>query len=145
MTDTNKIDAIVAERVMGFVVQWFDRHYSGDGDWSQQPAESKAECKHYPVAYWKNQAGQSVHEVSDFSPSTDMNHAMEIVEKYRAAGSVVTMEGFPSAWRVNIGAPSPDGGIPEWNWKNNVEHNSLPLAICLAALRAVGVEVPDAM
>jgi hypothetical protein len=58
-----------------------------------------------------------------WKPSTDISHAMDVVEKIRGASVCMRRhhsEG--SKWIVEIG------------WTGHSEHDSLPMAICLAAL-----------
>lgn len=138
MADSNKelagreLDAAIAERVMGRRVVWFDRLDSHDGEWSQSgPLETKEECRFRPVAYWQNQEGQSLWEVRKWSPSDSISAAMEVVEKMNADGwsfACTLYEGkLPYASFCKRTAAS----------SRNAEAESLPVAICRAALLAV--------
>lgn len=119
MTD-REIDALVAERVMGWTNMW--RAESGQVFGSDPEADCRHECKaHSPENY-----------------STDIAAAWQVVEK---------IVGDQYSWKFELkfisGRPAP-GRI--WatftRWKDGEQFegwsNEAPKAICLAALKSLG-------
>lgn len=111
--DTNKIDALVAERVMG----WTHAHQHLQ-----------------PISFW---SGGPIYSVP-WCPSHNMIHAMEVWQHFRAKDIGVQLDssGFDGApWRCMIGwgddPVSAEATAP-----------TAPLAICHAALLAVGLTPP---
>jgi hypothetical protein len=79
--------------------------------------------------------GETAITENAWNPAADMNQAMEVVDKMHGTGVLVSLEWKVNRYRANF---SP---VNDWKWRNNAEHLNPATAICLAALRAVGV--PD--
>lgn len=148
LSDLNdrQIDALVAERVFDW--EWWERSFNKCS--SRRclfPPERDGWIRlNFSVDYWSR--GQpSTKRFSDWDEccrndqtgarglprySTLINAAMQIVEKVREQGFGVTLKTKQSFWRVEI-YPEPDNGHDGLN----VENDSLPRAICEAALTAV--------
>lgn len=127
-----EIDAAVAEKVMGWK-SWASpcvKHGEPDDCWLTGDESSPIERKSRddkPFGF-------------GWSPSTDMNHAVEAVDhrfgtscSFQLDNGLKEVNGvLVGGWTCRIEAPGESGeataGTPE-------------IAICLAALRAVGVEV----
>lgn len=121
--DLRKIDSLVAEKVMGWRLKktsvsdyWVGEHDGKNGDWAL-------------VHMWK--------------PSTDMRDAMEIVNaldkefylvRRNDTGKWVASFGF-------LGDECIECGEEVFGVENQAILETAELAICLAALKAVGVEV----
>ncbi|RKD22568.1 hypothetical protein BEP19_09920 [Ammoniphilus oxalaticus] len=71
-----------------------------------------------------------------FFPSTEIADAWKVVEKLRE-NYEVDMFDMQDHWHVDVS----DKDWMSGGWSGSSENESLPLAICLAALEAVGVEV----
>jgi hypothetical protein len=121
-----ELDALVAEKVMGWTVDPIYRMYTG--------------------SVVRHAAGHNLE--TRFNPSTDITAAWEVVEKMRALGLWVEINlGYefdgPSIDCI-IGEYGAAGGIIEGlrhgekQWSE--EADTAPLAICLAALKAKGVD-----
>jgi hypothetical protein len=112
-----ELDALIAEKVMG----WRFMH---DGLGNMRWYQDTVAIDGYGPNHWGG--------YRDFSPSTDIAAAWEIVKKMRARGIPLRL--------VLVCAP----GDPEWWYASfeangwQVESNTAPLAICRAALRAAG-------
>lgn len=71
-----------------------------------------------------------------FRPSRDARDAVAVLERFHAAGRIIHIQGagvetLDKPWSCQIG------------WGDGEQHaTTLLVAICLAALKAVGVEVP---
>ena len=119
-------NALVAEKVMGWKEVESALHLEANCFFNHKPREVILVLKSGCVV-----------SMDEFSPSTNIEHAMKVVEKMSKDG-----------WEFNCGN----------NWKHNVEWmvhfislsngepkiagaNSLPEAICLAALGASGIEI----
>jgi len=121
---SRKIDALVAEKVCGWTI----------GDvWSSPPPDPKrvrnmnVETKNSP---WPRY-------------STTGDGILLVIEEMRG-------KGWPE-WQVQSCLDRPDktgarfrmDGVGTWvEWRNA---DTAPMAVCLAALKALGVEVPDAL
>jgi hypothetical protein len=116
---TTKLDALVAERVMGWRLV--------------------GRC-------WYSSTGHAVRDESDWAPAECIADAWRVVERLRTQDP-------PHALTM---LDSDDGGYivsfanrnDRWNAKSIQSHREVTLAICVAALRAVGVsegEIQEAM
>jgi hypothetical protein len=117
--DTAKIGRLVAERVMGWVLE-------KKNGWS---------------SYWEHHSiGKTKKYVQhDWSPSTDMNHAGEVIEGF--VGS--SFYSIDNGWRLIDGERV--GGhtcrmVVAGHPEAEATAATIPLAICLASLKAVGVD-----
>lgn len=132
-----EIDVLVAEKVMGYVIN--GSHWPGPGFWlTDRPygqfghGNRSDEPKVIGSLHdSKNKGGDK----SDlWSPATQIKTAMEVVEKMREAGwsfACTLYEGkLPYASFCKLTATS----------SRNAEADTLPLAICTAALAAVASE-----
>lgn len=81
--------------------------------------------------YTKHELG-SVPRSSNFRPSTNIADAWKVLEKLIQLGAEINV-GFYKQWDCSIDYPI------GCNWL--VQAETAPLAICLAALKALGVEV----
>ena len=112
-----ELDALVAEKVMGHSVLVLEGH---------------------PFIYHPEGYQQAVPKYS-----TDVADAWEMVDKLSKDGYFMHIYGHDARWSVGYISPSLSR---RWN-KEKVEieglckSESAPLSICLAALKAVGVEV----
>jgi len=115
-----KLDVLVAEKVMG----WEDIHFDKNGNcFGKPPKDFPQQC--------------SIHQVPHFS--TNIMSAWRVVEKFSEYGWFATVCRFPCSSGANVhlqkvlsdGTPSNDKPI-------QVQEKTAPLAICLAALKAVG-------
>lgn len=112
MEEGRDLDALVAEKVMG---------------WKYYPA-SAGTMQPINPPYWINPDRQSLDAIEDWPPSysTDIDAAWEVVEKL--AGTFRLEYEKYSDWDCELGLGS-------------AHAKTAPLAICLAALKAVGCEV----
>jgi len=120
-----ELSALVATRLMGWV------EYLRPSD-------------HHKV-WWSDERRLAIDFVSHWSPATRIDHAWEVVEKVRSDGFEYHVEGT-SAGGYNSAAFRYMKESPAFTcWPPYPIHGSgfqdtAPRAICLAALRAVGVE-----
>ena len=112
-----ELDALVAEQVMGFCL-----HESGI---TRDLTHCETECKRCGVMI----ADAEFYMQRQFTPSTSIAAAWEVVEKSNARFEMFNNP-IKHIWAVKF------EGQDEW-----VTADSAPLAICLAALKAVRVEV----
>ncbi|HEY8542624.1 MAG TPA: hypothetical protein VIL29_09590 [Pseudothermotoga sp.] len=112
-----EIDRLVAEKVMGW------EPYYDDGD----------------LISFITDAGSlffSDDDECEWNPTTTIQHAWQVVEKLIDNGYDFTIYNHNKEFNVEINIEEDDKHL--WFYG---EANSAPLAICLAALKAVGVEV----
>lgn len=115
MKPSRELDALVAEKVMGWRVGPIDDDYlASDGT---------------PTGWTK---GTCYSQRPPFRPSTDIAAAWEVVQQF---DSVKVLKAGAS-WDCGISVKRGD-----WFEVELASAPTAPLAICLAALRAVGVEV----
>lgn len=81
-----ELAAAVAGRVMGWSLCWLDRFYGAEGDWSQRPVSSKAECKFTPIAYWREPNGRAINEAAEWLPSESIEAAMQVEDRIAELG-----------------------------------------------------------
>jgi hypothetical protein len=114
-----ELDALVAEKVMG----WHEAQTTFNGLWW---------CVEGDGSYF----GRRQARVSEWHPSTNIADAWQVVEKMRADAWDVLIDGTDDGscdwWTVRFG-----GCMPA------VQSTSIAKAICLAALKAKGVEVSE--
>ncbi len=110
----HEIDALVAEKVMGWELSWLGT------DWRE---ETNANTHHH-----KRSKG-------DFLPSTNIQDAWLVVEKLKVEYWIEINVG--EKYLCDIGKYGIPGTIVQ------IEAETASLAICLAALKAVGVEVEE--
>lgn len=120
MNAGRELDALIAQHVFGWA-----RKSDTPGDWLGPPPEDP---RHVWCGEWDENG------LPNYLPkwSTDIATAWEVVEKLLIHGDIrlsihVARNGYDVEFQpfVNVSAPT------------------APHAICLAALKAVGVEVPD--
>lgn len=91
-----------------------------------EPVSSGLRMRGSPPDLWLCKGGRR-RVMRAWNPSTNIAQAWEVVERCRSLGHRVTLQ-LDGAWRVWI-----NGGLPS-------EDDTAPLAICFAALAAVGGE-----
>lgn len=132
MAPGRELDALVAEKVMGW--QWANEGVRGQ--YRLHPPDSTSPTGAYPV---------DVGPGEEWSPSTDIAAAWEVVEKLRAMNS--TLELYSPGALVNdeMGIHAVEWQATFKSWEEpwgphgpSVEAQTAPHAICLAALKAVG-------
>jgi hypothetical protein len=139
MNAGRELDALVAEKVMGW--KW-QRHEDSKGWWCEtfhDPNGLKAlvrDEKGTRESHWWPGGEMGARSMPSYS--TEISAAWEVVEKMvgkRPAFFVMDrpVDVFSKEWRCAFDT----SGAYSWA-------DSAPFAICLAALKAVGVEVPDA-
>jgi len=130
-----EMDALVAEKVMGCSVMRENYHRTlGDGgkwEWL------RCGCIGGPHNYRDDTArdGMLVYY------STDISAAWEVIDKLLSVGMSVELNAYPSArYDVRIYKSIPhDGGMPTTSmFAGEALDDTVPLAICRAALKAVG-------
>lgn len=113
---TDIINPLVSENVMG---------------WNREVRPNNPDGYPYYADYWTDKDGNTTKPVKFWSPATDMKDAMSVVEHLRGMGILIAVETlidrFKSTYDGEFGAYS----------------KSAPLAICIAALKAVDVEVAN--
>lgn len=141
MTD-REIDALVAEKVMGLIIS--DIH-GEKCEWELWP-----EMFEYDSEYCYELYGSSGHYIPVKKYSTDIAAAWEVVEKL---GSIVgydfTVEitydkdtaAFPDKYFCTITNGDSNSLNPKVKLFMGSSEDSAPKAICLAALKVVGVDV----
>jgi len=133
MPSEREIDALVAEKVMGWTLERYE-----DGRPAKTPADY-ADAANNDGWSWHGQPGDS--EAYTWKPSTDIAAAWQVVEKMRA-------EGWSVQLRSNVYDPFWDCDAVRGYASTGIKHSGTAIeparAICLAALRAKGIEVPDA-
>ena len=111
MTD-EQLNALVAEKVFGYMPSVDDRL---DGKW------------------WTLDGIEHVPEEDLPNYCTDISAAWQVVEKMADRMWRIVLLPESKIWQV--------GFIDDIGWSEDQEHGTLPRAICLAALKACGVEV----
>ena len=120
-----ELDALVAEKVMGWKL--FDRAAMG---WGPGPSVwSTGENSDDPM---------SSPTFQGFQPSVDIRHAWLDVKKMAELHVVSVSCMFNKRWRCEAVQAHSQRQTPV-----NAIADTAPLAICLAALKAVGVEVEE--
>ena len=122
--DLTRIDRLVAEKVMG----WHTGFIS-DGRWIVKKE------------WWLSKDGLAQEIVYKWHPTTDISRAWMVVEKMEPEYHWTIRTPFDKGDRYSAGL-TPLGftgwnGIPDYL----VNADTAPLAICLAALKAKGIEI----
>lgn len=111
-----EIDALVAEHIMG----WFSAGGAG----------------------WYTPDGHCISNAASFRPSVDVAMAWEVVEEFMRNGTdfflYANFQGSTEGSRWRAGRTPIHVGEGTY-----AEAETAPLAICLAALKARGIEVPQ--
>ena len=144
-----ELDALIAEKVMGLdVLGWASGVcYGGDG-WYIQDAEPKTHPAFLEHCFcdigdygdsWPVALG---HDVGCLGVvrfySTEIAAAWEVVEKLRGMGLNIRLHTWGEGWQFACGNVFTDWVIPDdayWSTAKTIPH-----AICLSALRALGAE-----
>lgn len=112
--DNREIDRLTAEKVMGW--------------------HAKKDLSKYPNAGWYDKDGQFVERAIMWDPSENIERAWQVVEKMLSEKHYFSIQAhtfyIPPAWVVRMG-------------EQEETNQSISLAICLVALKAVGVEVEE--
>jgi len=128
---SRELDAKVAEKVMGLEV------YRSRQDWMQKGMPHIAEWAEtvfYP-AYWHPEYELAT-VVSNYS--TDIKASFEVVEKLGEDGWIVTLH-RDLKWFCDLVWFTAD----DTTWLPTTEADTLPEAICKAALKAVGEDATE--
>lgn len=115
MTSGRELDALIAEKVMGWIVA-----HSSEGFYRWKPKPDN------PNSYSEWQEGLPHY-------STNIADAWHVVEKLKEYGNVVEVKCFRSG---SVDVQVRGGNINDIRGAGNAD--TAPLAICLAALKAVG-------
>ena len=121
MVAGRETDALVAEKVMGW--RWAV-------DECEAPSLNDGRCEREPNIF-----------ILHFTPSRAISSAWKVVEKLNADGWRWGMVQVDDAWVVNLYNADAEDDCSECGRRNSspqAEASTLPLAICLAALAAVG-------
>ena len=87
---------------------------------------------------WLNADRNWLCDTEDLPYSTSIAAAWEVVEKLRVKFPLVKVESRPNQrWQCEVYFPNPSGGLPSPDIAIE-EADTAPLAICRAALKAVG-------
>ena len=115
-----ELNALVAEKVMGWTdLHWVDGGYDGKGNYS-------------PTGYYGKGPDRAVFLTSKFS--TDIAAAWKVVEKIACSGLIVRV-----TWDFNpLASCSIHKDDHLWTMIAECICDTAPLAICRAALKAVG-------
>lgn len=120
-TRLRQIDALIAEKVFGLVP-------------CTDPVR-RCEAAHLtPPQCWGNGAGGS--DLATYTTSWDA--AGQVVEKITSEGASITCSAYRGGASAAIWGP----GVARWRPIKFQIADTLPLAVALAALRSLGVEVP---
>jgi hypothetical protein len=149
-----ELDALVAEKVMGSVVEWLDildGYVMSNSDIENpvfdKPVFGKVPVirEHGVIAY-DDVLGVKINTLPHYS--TDIAAAWQVVRHFTDNGTCnhhFTMEFWADSgtWSVEIGgrecgAPARPYRLPQDLWSESLSH-----AICLAVLKAVGVDVEE--
>lgn len=125
-----KIDALVAEKVFGCRTDW-DCGFCVDGIDHEIHGDKRPWCNCEKEKHYSNSEG-----LDTLFYSSDISAAWAVVEKMR--------ESEFSIFGISIdGTDEYSCGFGKtWPCQSEGFSKSAPMAICLAALKAVGVEVP---
>ena len=116
MPDARELDRLVATKIMGWKIRWFQ-------GFSDIPSE------------WLYEVEKSEKGLPEFS--SKIESAWLVVKRMRELGYTVVIHDQLDVWTVLF-----FGNVPQPMSPLNPETMTLPTAICLAALAALGVELP---
>lgn len=136
--DLRRIDALVAEHVMG----WTPKHYEGGelsafifGDGPSKPNTGKR------WIVWRSSPALEASQM--FNPSEDIAAAWEVLEAMSHWHPRLSYCDTTMVWSLEWTKPRRDD-LPRSSLVTTVDEpgfDKLPLVICLAALKAKGIEV----
>lgn len=147
MKPGRELDALVAEKVMGWkrILSPEDARKCLNAHSDIPPAERVFQITEL-MDTWVNPAGKTFRgELPEYS--TDIAAAWEIVEKLKALGygyciECVETEPDPTVWFLHKNEEGPRFHCLEEMVDRVSGSGPFPLAVCLAALRVVGENVP---
>lgn len=119
--DSREIDRLVAEKVMGWRLKSFAGAAGGFTAWVNDDGK---------IVKYENDCTLHVHQYDFWRPTINIADAWQVVEKFEIVEINRIMDGYSceitlfDPFRIRRG-----------------EAKTAPLAICLAALKAVGVDV----
>lgn len=118
------LDRLVAEKVMG---------WEPFGELS----EIGAQCYASLDGTRRVSPGRS----SDFEPSANIAHALEVVGHFAGKLHDFSLNFYGDMWMAGFGEHDPCGCMKLNGDPSSISGDTAPHAICLAALKAVGVEM----
>lgn len=120
-----ELDALIAEKVMG---------------WTKKELPTNRVNPSYTAWYWVSNDDNVKIPTNFFNPSINLHDAWQVVEKLKKDNIYIDIYSLPSdGYRVETSTH--DG--EQYVHMSTVGADTAPLAICLAALKAVGVEIDD--
>jgi hypothetical protein len=147
MTPGRELDALVAERVMGW--RWLPVRFVWDDEplvYLLPPGGITEDVNSTTSGAWDE--NRVWHSMPCYS--TDIAAAWEVVEKMQAAGWGWCLEqhenaDVPTAWFLRASEIGRNARFssPEQMEEKRSASGAMPHAICIAALKAVGHEVPS--
>ncbi|WPS85361.1 hypothetical protein SMD22_01660 (plasmid) [Brevibacillus halotolerans] len=108
------VNGLVSERVMG---------------WSRKILTNNEEGHPYYADYWVDDNEVKKKPVNFWKPATDIKDAYMVIEKLREKGILIINEACMDKYKATY-----DGNFEAFS-------TSASLAVCIAALKAVGVEM----
>lgn len=122
MNPGRELDALIAEKVMGWKLKYND--YGKNPHW----VNSESKAVHYDDHF-------NTCPADEFSPSTDIKDAWEVVEHFTKKGQDLRIQSEKDGtfWRCYI-TDEKDVFKEHWNVENVWD---APYAICLAALKTI--------
>jgi len=120
-------DALVAEKVFGNKVSWFSLHVNSLG-YEENLPDKDGDC---PMQLMLADGEWST--IPKYT--TDISAAWEVMEKMRKSGCLVSVHNVFGGYRSTV--------VPHEHDAFWGDAPTAPEAICLAALRAVGVDVDE--
>lgn len=120
MISDRELNKLVAAKVMGWHVGAGNKHH-----------------------YWYDSESKYAANVRDYLPSRDAGLALEAAMKASGESNIVVGPAFGGGWFAMWTNRSSIPGR-RWNQRSVSAHSAtIPRALCLASLRASGVEVQD--
>lgn len=95
-------------------------------------------CRQDRQGYWVDRISWEIKLNPNFSPSTRIEDAWEVVEKLKNNGSEIAIYTDANSTECRI-IDAPNSLMTVWG----AEADTPQLAICLCALKACGIEVQD--
>jgi hypothetical protein len=118
--ELGEIDALVATKIMG---------------WKLQPKSA------WGTEWWNGD--EKERSIYSFCPSTDIAAAWEVVDKFTADGTFARIERGTTGGLGCPVTPHWEVGLSKDGYCYWAKASTAPLAICLAALKALGVKVKE--